>query len=166
MKTKRHGTMAAACLLFVMGCGAGATHAPAPMTDSEAQALAATWQPYACDENGIHSPECLELARRYAAALPTALGCDPGETCAVLRPPTVSEGGSSDGPSILEGLCNCPVRMNGHRDASLDVALGRFIAAGCAIECCPCPIPLPSGPDRTTPVECNESGPYAGTCVQ
>jgi hypothetical protein len=160
-------TVAAVAMLAACAGNAPASGGPAQqLTDSEAQTVAATWQPFSCGPDVPMSPACLDLVRQYEAALPEAWSCGAGDTCAALRPQLVYEATSSAGPRTLEGFCQCPARVNEARAAKLDAALGRFLSSGCPIECCPaCPWDIVTQTyEVPAPVVCSDSGPNAGTC--
>jgi hypothetical protein len=140
-----------AAFVVLAACEAASPPSPPPTKTAD------SWKPYIdCDNGPPMTAECLALATRYAAELPTAASCDPGDICAGQRPNVVYLGGPNDG--VLEGFCNCPVTVNMARTAKLDSIFSAFLTAGCPISCCPC-IPQPF-----SPVMCDTTAPYAGTC--
>jgi hypothetical protein len=134
-----------AAALMLAACGSG--------RPTGAGTDGALWEPYECQPSTSHlSEQCVAIAREYADAIPSALACSAGEACGALRPVPLQ------GPGGLEGLCNCPILVNGSRSAALDVALARFITSGCPIGCCPCP------PAPPTPGSCPTDGPHPNAC--
>lgn len=134
---------ASALLLPLLGCGT-----PRP---SEAS-LQAT---------GV----CGAIAADYAAALPSALACDPAaaQSCSAARPLVVVE--VTDGGNVVQGLCDCrPFAgwVNPASTGALDEILSRFTTAECSFSRCPCPSGPPDGAVPTGTCRAGDGG--GGTC--